>query len=378
MDLFTDFVTDQFYGSRLVLARMRRGLTQEELARSVCLDKSTINKYERGTRSPDAQALVQLADALGFPVSFFSQGDVGPTSMEGVSFRARRSEVKAVTRDRTYASLKMASTVLEVATSHRFRMPTPDLPSIPGVPPHVAADRLRSEWKLGQFPIPNMVHLMETKGIRVYWFHEEDHSVDAVSKVQAGIPFALLSQRPRGGERMRFDIAHELGHLVMHRGQNELSIKQIEDEANAFAGAFLMPQEQFLKECPKTPSLVTLLNLKPRWGVSLQALVHRCYDLNIYSEAQYKNAHRRINASDWRVNEPGQLECEESSVWEKIFLHFDKTRVTPADFARSMHIPVEELYSLVPIARRHEGRPATRLEDHYLTLEALGYTFAEV
>jgi Zn-dependent peptidase ImmA (M78 family)/DNA-binding XRE family transcriptional regulator len=377
MNLFTGSLEAEFCPSRLRLARMRRGLKQEELAQRVGLDKTTISKYERGDRTPDAAQAVLLADCLHFPLSFFSQSDVGPITMEGVSFRARRSEVKAATRERTLASLQMASQVLEATTAQMFRLPSPDLPGITGVPPDVAADRLRSEWNLGSYPIPNMVHLLEAKGIRVYWFHEDDPSVDAVSKVQDSVPFALLSQRPRGGERMRFDLAHELGHLVMHRGQREFSIKQIEDEANAFAAAFLVPEDAFRKECPRYPSLLALLNLKSRWGISLQALIHRCYALGIYSESQYKNAFRKINARGWRTHEPEEMTCEESKVWEQVFRHFEKTGVRPEHFAARMHIHVEELHNLVPYARKYTPQPERPLADHYLDLDELGYTFTE-
>ena len=91
MDLFSDASEPEFSPSRLVIARMRKGLSQEDLAKIVGIDKSTINKYEQKTRRPDTTVIMQIADALGFPFTFFFQEDLGSIDMKGVSFRARRS-----------------------------------------------------------------------------------------------------------------------------------------------------------------------------------------------------------------------------------------------------------------------------------------------
>lgn len=378
MNLFDDEYTEpagSFSPSRLILARTRRALTQEELAHSVNLDKTTISRYEKGERQPDTKSALALAEFLQFPSTFFYQGGLAVKELEGVSFRSRRSEVKLPTRLRTLSAGLLAAGVIDPGIRKRFRIPSSDVPQVSNISPHMAADQVRAEWGIGTIPVPNMVHMLEAKGIRVFWFSEEDTSVDAVSFYYESTPFILVSSRPRGGERVRMDLAHELGHLVMHRGVEDLSIKQIEDEANAFAAAFLVPEETFRRECPRHPLIVHLFNMKPRFGVSVQALIHRCYDLQIYSESQYKSSFRTININGWRTSEPGQLEWEESRIFEKVFSHLFSQNILPINLAEQLHLPLDELVSLLPIATKYQTlKPNPKSERVFLTLEELGYT----
>jgi Zn-dependent peptidase ImmA (M78 family)/DNA-binding XRE family transcriptional regulator len=364
----------EFSATRLIVARQRRSHKKQELAELVESSPALITRFENGERKPDAAMTVRLAETLGFPIGFFFQGPIELVDSAGVSFRSRQSEVKSTTRDKAIASLTLACRDLEAEVRKRFKLPQVDLPSITGVPPHIAAARLRAEWKLGFYPIPNMIRLLEAKGIRVYWFDETDTSVDALCKVEKSIPYILLSQRERGGERMRFDLAHELGHLVMHRGVQDLSRKSIEDAANQFAASFLMPEEQFRKEFPANCSMVHLLNLKPRWGVSLQALIHRCFDLKLYSEFQYKSAYQKIGVNGWRTMEPGRLPVETSRIWEVVFDYLSSNGISTDAFASRINLFPEEIFSLVPYSKEVNRRETEeKLQRRNLTIEELGY-----
>lgn len=347
-------------------------MTQEELATTTGIDRATVSRYERGERQPDINTALKIAESLKYPYSFFFEGKVSTEELEGVSFRSRRSEVRLATRLRTISAGHLASGVISPAVLKYFNLPQPDLPNYEGMKPAVAADLLRVEWGLSHYPVKNLIHLLEAKGIRVFWFEEDDTAVDAVSFFFQSTPFILVSQRNRGGERVRMDIAHELGHLVLHKGRRDKSIKTVEEEATSFASAFLVPAETFKKEVPTYPLISHLFAAKARWKVSVQALIRRCYDLDIYTETQYRGAIRRMYDNGWRTREPHPIEWEESRIFEKVFLYLREKDKTSYDFALDLHLPMDELESLIPIARQFKEIKAKDLK--HLTIEELGYS----
>ncbi|MCY0853209.1 ImmA/IrrE family metallo-endopeptidase [Cupriavidus sp. D39] len=150
----------------------------------------------------------------------------------------------------------------------RFSLPQADLPDLCDLSPEEAAATLRRAWGLGNAPIPNMVHLLESKGIRVFSLTEETREVDAFCTWYEGKPFVFLNTI-KSAERSRFDAAHELGHLVrdiytMQHGQSHGP--EMERQADAFASAFLMPKESVAANQPPTYTTKYLMRLKHYWG----------------------------------------------------------------------------------------------------------------
>ncbi len=110
------------------------------------------------------------------------------------------------------------------------------------------------------------------------------------------------------GDRLRFSVAHELGHLVMHRSwRSDASESELEDQANKFASEFLMPEQSIQHELDPPITLSGLAKLKPRWGVSIQALIRRAYTLEIISQRQYKYLFQKLSARGWRTREPDEF-----------------------------------------------------------------------
>jgi Zn-dependent peptidase ImmA (M78 family) len=118
-----------------------------------------------------------------------------------------------------------------------------------------------------------------------------------------------MASEKEAGVRLRYDLAHELGHLILHRWveQSELeekaTLKAIESEADRFAGAFLLPSSSFPNEV-YTTRLDAFIPLKERWKVSIQAMVYRCRDLDIIDPDQALNLYKQISFRRWRKKEP--------------------------------------------------------------------------
>lgn len=172
-----------------------------------------------------------------------------------------------------------------------------------------AAKECRALWGLGYGPISNVLSLAESKGIIAGKLPIEGERIDAFSFWNGPRPFIFLATEKNSAARGRFDVAHEIGHLVLHQGvgQEEIedpkALKRIETEANRFAGALLLPRESFPNEV-FTTRLESFVELKRRWRVAIQAMVYRCKDLGIFDEYQITNIYKQISARKWRTKEP--------------------------------------------------------------------------
>lgn len=349
--------------SRLIAAREYRGLSKTELAPRIGVTVQALTNYEKGDDQPKPENLASLVRELRFESSYFQGSDFNSISVESVTFRSRRSLTSRVRRMAVSRS-KHASDIVSPAFRQRFRLPVLDLPDMTGEAPEKAAELLRSAWNLGQAPIDNIIHLLESKGIEFYWMSIDSPCVDALSYWVNGQPFVFLNSFKEAGERARFDVAHELGHLILHRHtqdveDNSLAIackpidiqsKEVESEADRFASAFLLPKEQFMKEAPKSYVLADYMPLKNRWKVSIQAMVRRSYDLGLITRYVYEQNCRTVSARGWRTKEPNELSREHSSIHYFMLDKLSNKGISSDEFAKEMCLGFTDFFELVPAA----------------------------
>lgn len=334
----------EFSPARLTLARRRRGMTKRALGEAVGRTERAISRYERGEREPEPATLELLSKKLQFPVAFFFRKAQDSLSEAGVSFRAL-STLKAGDRERALAGGEL---VLDLADwiDARFVLPTADLPNLrPQPTPEEAAGALRVRWGLGDKPIAHMVRLVEAKGVRVFSLAEDCVEVDAFSFWRGAQPFIMLNTL-KSAERSRFDAAHELGHLVLHR-HGQPNGREAEREADAFASAFLMPRSSILAHAPRNPTIEMILRSKRHWNVAAMALVHRMHSVGVISSWYYRQLCIQMSALGFRRTEPESSERELSQVLEKVFAALRAKGITRSDVARALHWPIDELRALV-------------------------------
>lgn len=221
-----------FNPARLTLARQRRGLNKTELARRVGLTARSISAYENDSGDPPAKTITALALVLDFPEDFFFSPTLDQVPIDGASFRSL-SRMTAAQRDvaRAAGSLCIA---LDQWLDDRFELPVAQIPELDPsvVDAEAAALLVRAKWGLGIKPVSNMVHLLEAHGVRVFSLAEDSREVDAFSFWHRGTPFVCLNTM-KTPEHGVFDCAHELGHLVMHRGHSTPRGREEEQEAHS-------------------------------------------------------------------------------------------------------------------------------------------------
>ena len=333
-----------FNPARLSLARRRRKLTKKGLAEAAGFDQKTIIRYEKGEVDPPAESLVVLAEVLDFPEGFFSGTDIDEPPTEAISFRSLKA---LLARDRDAALAASAFAFLfNDWVADQFTLPASDLIGFKeDTNPETAARYLRQKWGLGERPVRNMVHLLEAKGVRVFSLSENTRALDAISMWRNDTPFVFLNTTMTA-ERSRFDAAHELGHLTLHRHGGPQGGRAAEDQANQFASAFLMPEAEVRAKLPRVKFLNEIVQAKKLWGVSVSALNYRLHRLCITTDWQYRRFCIQIMEQFGR-SEPHGLSREESMLWQKVFSSLWSDHITKHSIASALNLPVAEIENLV-------------------------------
>ncbi|OOO17848.1 ImmA/IrrE family metallo-endopeptidase [Rhizobium sophoriradicis] len=331
-----------FNRTRLIVARQRAGLTMKELALKAGIEPRTITGYEAGEYFPSEDVARRLARVLGFPISFFMADDVDIPRAEGVSFRSM-SKMTARQRDGAIAAGAIAF-ILSDWLESEFDLPASSVPDMREDTPQSAAAGLRDFWGLGNRPIKNMIHLLELNGVRVFSLGEEGKEVDAFSVWRGERPYVFLNSQ-KSAERSRFDAAHELGHLVLHKHASPNGL-EAEKQANEFAAAFLMPEGP-LRTVGRISGLPRVVELKSMWAVSVAAMTYRLHELGLASKWTYQQLFMEISRRGWRTNEPVPIRREQSQVWKKVLDDLRQNGTGVERLSEILSVPESEIVKLL-------------------------------
>jgi Zn-dependent peptidase ImmA (M78 family) len=319
-------------------------LTKVQLAEKLGITYRALVGYEIGEYPPSPEMLDTIAEKLEFPQQFFLGPDLEGVAARDVSFRSL-SKMTAKHREVALAQSELALYLCKWLED-RFELPAVDLPELdPNADPEAAAETLRSYWDLGQLAIRNVVHLLESKGVRVFSLNLETTDVDALSTWKGGMPFVFLNGY-KTPERGRFDAAHELGHLILHKHGAPLG-RAAEDEAHRFASAFLMPRANVLAHAPRFASVPELIRLKKIFGVSLAAINYRLHELKLISDWHFRSLSIELAKRGFRTSEPEPIEREKSLVLPMILGKLYEDGYTRARIAQELGLPIPELENLL-------------------------------
>ncbi|MGZ9931707.1 helix-turn-helix domain-containing protein [Streptomyces sp. NC-S4] len=377
-----------FDGRRLTLARQLIGLRKNALAVKIDKSPTAVAAYENNMKRPAPATVAQLCLTLGVDPGFFLPGPNQSTSSDSVPhFRSLRSTTQ-LARDQAFAYGVISGDV-GAALERHVEFPEPDLPQLSvdvedetSDLPEEAARLLRKHWNIGSGPVGHLVRLAENHGVVVVFSPAQTAAVDAYSFNDGYRPTVVLNPTKEDYYRQRFDVAHEIGHLVMHVDA-EPGSKVVENQAHRFAAELLLPEEELRDLLPNKADWRILAKLKESYGVSLQALLYRSRALGVMSDVTYRNAVAYLSSKGWRRREPGEMPAVEqpslypkaveilSSVGMDELSLAKESRVTPGIFrtvtARSpvredLFLEVREIDTqegVIPLFRNKTGEPGT-------------------
>lgn len=333
-----------FNPSRLELARKRRRLTSTTLASRAKISLTTLSRIVNGHQTSYDETIGRIVAALDYPQDFFFGEDIDVIDVSSASFRSLKA-MTARERDAAVAAGSLAY-LLNDWVKAEFDLPPVDLPNL-GYEnsPEAAARMLRQHWSLGEKPIGNIIKLFEAKGIRVFSLAENTRNVDAFSCWRGDEPFVFLNTI-KSAERTRFDAAHELGHLILHRHGGPKQGKNAETDANSFAREFLMPHADVVSTIAYVTELRDIIMAKKRWRVSALALTFHLHKLKLISDWQYRTFCIQLNRT-YGHNEPEGIAVEYSGVWMMVLTELWKEGVSRNHIAAILKIPLDEMGNLL-------------------------------
>lgn len=324
--------TPGFIGLRLKEAQEARGLSASALANLLGVTKQAVSQYENGVQSPSPEVMKRICDCLNLPDYFFFR-QFPPVSKGTRFYRSLSSFTKTARTiaDRRYEWLRRSMAFLRESVEFpSVNIPDYDLPSTPQLISNEiiesVASEIREHWRLGEIPIRNIIRLLETHGAIVSQDVFDAEALDGFSEWAPveETPYIILNLDKQSAARARLNAAHELGHLILHRKVKPEQFTQkrehklIEEQAFRFAGAFLIPAEQFAEEFYAV-SLDPLITMKRKWKVAIAMMIKRAENLELISREQARKLFVNRTRRGWQVKEPldDELEIEQPILLSK-------------------------------------------------------------
>lgn len=336
---------ENFNPEMLVIARESRGLTQKRLAELSNIAQGTISKIENAQLSPSREHVGTLARALNFPESLFSLRAVNSLP---VTFFRKQQALPATAAKIIRAAVTLHKMRIEQLT-RSVELPENRVPSVTlakgnGRTAAAVARELRIAWQVPRGPILNLTQLLEDNGVLVV---PVDFGADeifglSIYEPRSGLPPMMFVSQSAPGDRLRFTVAHELGHMVLHH-HCPLPPEECEDEANEFASEFLTPSAEIKGQFGPRLSLHDLVQLKMHWRVSVQSLLTKAQSVGRISDVHAKRLWRQLSAMGYRKNEPVDVPFEPPGlISELVRVHLEELRYSHDQLSASLHMTTNE------------------------------------
>lgn len=344
---------------RIALVRELYGIRKSELSMRLGVSARTVTCWELGLQAPSAGDVAALCRVFGVGPEFFEPQLEGLPVASGLPhFRSYRAGTQVAYRQ-AQAYVQVTQDLVRTLRDY-VDFPALHLPDISADPelaesivPQMAAQYVRHVWGLGDGPIAHVLREVENHGVCAVFAPFEHASLDAYSVFGGGVPLIVLNPTVGDYYRQRFDVAHELGHLVMHPDA-EPGNKVIEAQADAFAAELLAPSEVLHDELPTRmdgAGWLKLKELKERWGVSMKVLLDKAYAVGRLTEEGYRAGLKSLSRSGWKLLEPGAISgVEEPSLIPHALELLGEVGVGPEEVRERSRIP--QSYFKVMTARR--------------------------
>lgn len=350
-------------GERLLRARKAAGLALRTVAEQAELSHTTVSKFEKELQKPSSAQLIKLAKILGVRTEYFFRPE--NLKIDGIEYR-KKSTLPQKSLDKVQADI-----FDQAERWHELLSLYPQSPlqpfALPGGLPELISDAnqveavaetVRAAWQLGLSCIPDMIDALESQGIMVISSTvDSGHKFDGLAGTISGMPLIVVGANWTG-DRQRFTLAHELGHLLLKERLAESLLGDEETLCNRFAGAFLLPKQTLIEHLGKNRhrlEMNELYMLKHEFGLSMQGVLFRAWQAEIITPAIFQSIYKFFSLKGWRTREPKQQYPSEQTI---LFKQLVYRALAEEYFTESK---AAELLGL-PVARFHQQRMLESLE----------------
>lgn len=349
--------TNSFKPARLKEARELRGYTMVDLAKALNITRQAISQFENGKSKPSMSNLIRLSNFLNVPVYYFLKERprystrISPLFFRRYNTATKKNRIQAERYEEWLTDInEYLDDYFNFPVTNLFHTEK-DFTELKNRDIEEIALRLRNFWKLGEYPISNITMLLENNGI-VIGHKRLEGKLDSFSCWHDNRAYILLTNNNRTAVRSRFNAMHEVGHLIMHKDvaeeelENKKLHKKIEDQANRFASAFLMPKCTFANDFINI-SEDALKILKKRWLVSMKAIAVRAYDLDFITESQKVSIFKKL--APYRNQEPLDKEIPIEKpvlLFRGIKMLIDEGSLSKKKLLDELNIPAKDLIEL--------------------------------
>ncbi len=357
-----------FNGDRLRIARTYHGLSQQYLGDETGVSRQYIHQIENGSRVPSSDHLEALSFLLKVNTKYFYGDSFKQVTVDDVYFRKlKRTPVTLIHQTLSFGTF--AEQIVNLLSKY-VQFPEVNIPNIDVSHDESienAAKEVRRAFGLDSLlPISNVTNTIEKNGPVVVDFKNAGSDIDALSMAR-GRPIIVRSTSKTAFTRVRFDLAHELGHLVMHTGLNDHS-QDLEKQANRFAGAFLFPSEAFMREFPKTLGRKfdwkAIYRVKEKWGISVSAILFRARELGVIDPAMYKSGMMYLAKTGQRKVEwnDKNREIEEPKLLRIAIAQLESHGIGVGVLADALNFSQSMLEEILDVKAKSQGSNKTNLK----------------
>ena len=303
------------YGQRIKKGRILRGFSQEQLGKKIGITRQAISNCEKDTISLNMANLLKVSEILELPLSFFYKPPTENNSDKMIFFRSK--DIPKKTKEQLREEINVFDKEVVKYFEQYVKLPSINLSDLSYILKNSTYNykketiieickKIREHWGLANKPIDNLSYILQANGFIISRQYIDQDKTDAFSQ-KLDNNYIFISGNKECAVRSRFDLAHELGHLILHDNIeiDEFEDKIIEKDADLFASEFLYPSEVFLEDIQDySLGFERFIELKEKWKVSIQLLVRKCKDLDVISEEKYIYFQKRISFNKWRKKEP--------------------------------------------------------------------------
>ena len=320
----------------VILARQSRGITQSDFAKRVGVTQGTISKIEQGLHEVTDDVLEPMSQILNYPIEFFLEPD---RIYPAFSYHRKRQSLKQKLIDQIEAQMNVHKLhIRKLLESAEFDNDIPFYSIEEYKSPSEVARALRQYWNIPKGPIENVTSIHEKAGIPILHCDFGTKLLDGISLITQDLIPLIFVNKDIPGDRLRFTLAHELGHIIMHRTYTD----KMEDEADQFAAEFLMPASDIRADLAGI-TLEKLVSLKMYWKTSMSSLLKRAGDLKKITERSARYMWMNMGKKGFRIVEPVEIPKEEPTLVKYLIrLHIDELGYSVDQLSKLIRISTEE------------------------------------